>query len=229
MDPRTSAGLYSAQDEVIADIGRLDSGRCQAFAAGCAQRLVPVPVAVATPVTAALLRSSVDALWSVEQRSADELRRLHARIVEMPADHEYGGTEPRYWRDRGLSVVGYLLEAFLDQDYAGAAEAASEAVITMVGGMDWLMIHDWDHSEVLDPADDPEPSPLEAAELSIQRECLRLLRDRELGAARDLVHAVSERRAAEFRDVVTAFVARMATVLPDHQRGEWRRIGDLGG
>jgi len=203
----------SAYREVGGALKEFSPRRRAAFAAACAERMLPLVRRLADAGTVSLFESWLGAAWEAAAglKSAAEVSRLLPKVRR--AAKGFGGEEgdsPEYYVMRALHVLEYALASLREAQAEQAAWACSE-LLGVRSGFDLVLQTDPPHTVVIDPNDPPPPGPLQAVEIEVQRETLRLLRSKPEpdDEVVNSLRRVSEEAAREFDRAIPEFGTRM--------------------
>lgn len=200
--------------EVTAELESLSAWGRAAFAWGCAERLAPLPTRLRQPEAAALFRSGLDAVFGRLSGGADE-GEVASAAAEVAEFFERNAVEesfdPLSFTVEALAVVSCALDAARTDTDPQPAKWACSGALSISGTVDNVLGEDWGRTVAVGPGDPPRPGPLEARELSAQRETLRLLRSAP-GPARELleeIRGLSRAASGEMERALEEFCRRL--------------------
>lgn len=200
----------SAYQEIRTSLESLDSLRRAAFAAACAERLLPLVRTSGDADNAALYESGLEAAWrAVAARGGKrEVSRLRSAVSKSLRFVDDGDSSEAHVM-RALSVLDYALRAIL-KDETRLSKWASSELIGLRSGFDGVL--ERGHQPVvIDPNDPPPPGPLQAQEIEAQKETLRLIEsrpepDEELVSS---LRRLSQEASRDFEAAIPEYARRM--------------------
>lgn len=175
-----------------------------AFAASCAQAILPVIEQLGAAGTrAAALRAGTLA-WSAargESTGVDDAADALFALPESDADDSH---RPEYLCMVALSVVSDAIESVRAE--SPFAVDAAQGVVGFLSGVDFVLEFGAGSFRVEDPSNPPPPGPLALAELRAQQRTVELLGSSgSWASAVDAVEELSRERAAAVRDVLPQY------------------------
>ncbi|HEX8149929.1 MAG TPA: hypothetical protein VF591_22295 [Pyrinomonadaceae bacterium] len=203
----------SAYREVSGALKELPPRQRAAFAAACAERMLPLVRRLGDARNVSLFELGLDTAWAAVagRRPGVEVSRLLSKVRR--AANGLGGEEgdsPEFYVMRALHVLGYALASLREPGAEQSAWACSE-LLGVRSGFDLVLQTEPPHTVVIDPNDPPPPGPLQAREIEVQRETLRLLRSKPEPDDKvvNSLRRVSEDAAREFDRAIPEFGTRM--------------------
>lgn len=185
------------------------------FAAGCAQRLMPMAAGLGGPAVADTADAGLALAWAaaegrgVQPELGGEIGRL-MHVMEASPDV---GLE--ILATHALNLTVFALEAAAQPTPTDRAQAAGVGAIDLLGQVDFLLAGPPARNLVFiepDEGTEEPPGPLATKEIEAQRTSIALLEmgDRPYRRAVAAVQQLSRARAAELSEVLPDFARRWA-------------------
>jgi hypothetical protein len=189
-----------------------------AFAAGCAQRLLPMAASLGGPAMAEPTQAGVALAWNAAagrtvqpelEQAISDLRQA----MEAAREDRFGLKLLAAW---AMDLTVFALEAAATSTPPwGAAQAAAAGAIDLLGQVDLALAHlPLQHRVIIEPDDQEEEphGPLQTKEIQAQQTSIALLdtQDRPDTQAIEAVRRLSKAQAAELVEVMPEFARRWA-------------------
>jgi hypothetical protein len=193
------------------------------FAAGCAQRLVPMVASLGRPSMAEAAQAGVALAWNaaVGRPVQPELEQAITdlmRVMEATPEDRLGLT---MMAANALNLAMFALEAAGTSTPTDRAQAAGAGAIDLLGQVDFALASMPLHNQVIIEPDDQEeepPGPLQTKEIQAQQTSIALLdmQDQPETQAIEAVRRLSQAQAADLVEVMLEFARRWAQDTPEN-------------
>jgi hypothetical protein len=193
--------------EIVRSLARMSPLEHAGFCAGCAERALPAVEAVGSPGTVALVREGVELAWAAAGGDDVQVAEVADGLFRLPEARVDDSNSVEFLCLMGMSVVSDALEAVRAEASLPHSEDASEGVLNLLGGIDFVLSHAPGETRIVDARRPRPPGRLEAAELDVQRRSMQLLREQGTSAL-EAVRRLSRDRAQELERVLPQYVRR---------------------
>jgi hypothetical protein len=185
------------------------------FAAGCAQRLVPMAAHLGGPAMAEAAQAGVTLAWNAAAGRPVQPELEHAisdlrQVMEATPDDRLG---LNMMAVEALHLSVFALEAAGTPTPTDRAQAAGAVAVDLVSQVDFALAHLPLHNPVIIETDDQQeepPGPLATKELQAQQTSIALLdlKDRPDTQAIAAVRQLAGAQAMQLSQVIPEFVRR---------------------